>query len=158
MKKVRKGKKMLITFMVAVVVIIIAIIIIVNVTKNKKNNKPSDEVAQEQVTELPETTTEAGLEAQNISMEYLADNDQTMITMRVINNTSAKVPDEEFNAILIDGDDNVLGQLRTGTNTDLDVGEECEISVIYRGDMRATKRVKLDAISESQDSQQDGKQ
>ena len=44
------------------------------------------------------------------------------------------------------------------TNTDLDVGEECEISVIYRGDMRATKRVKLDAISESQDSQQDGKQ
>ena len=157
MKKVRKGKKMLITFMVAVVVLIIAIIIIVNVTKNKKNNKPSDEVAQE-VTELPETTTEAGLEAQNISMEYLADNDQTMITMRVINNTSAKVPDEEFNAILIDGDDNVLGQLRTGTNTDLDVGEECEISVIYRGDMRATKRVKLDAISESQDSQQDGKQ
>ena len=151
MKKVRKGKKMLITFMVAVVVLIIAIIIIVNVTKNKKNNKPSDE-------ELPETTTEAGLEAQNISMEYLADNDQTMITMRVINNTSAKVPDEEFNAILIDGDDNVLGQLRTGTNTDLDVGEECEISVIYRGDMRATKRVKLDAISESQDSQQDGKQ
>ena len=110
------------------------------------------------MTELPETTTEAGLEAQNISMEYLADNDQTMITMRVINNTSAKVPDEEFNAILIDGDDNVLGQLRTGTNTDLDVGEECEISVIYRGDMRATKRVKLDAISESQDSQQDGKQ
>ena len=78
MKKVRKGKKMLITFMVAVVVLIIAIIIIVNVTKNKKNNKPSDEVAQEQVTELPETTTEAGLEAQNISMEYLADNDQTI--------------------------------------------------------------------------------
>ena len=37
MKKVRKGKKMLITFMVAVVVLIIAIIIIVNVTKNENS-------------------------------------------------------------------------------------------------------------------------
>ena len=131
MKKVRKGKKMLITFIAGIVILIIAIVIIVNIVKNKKNNNQVEEAPQEQVTELPETTTEAGLEAQNISMEYLADNDQTMITMRVINNTSAKVPDEEFNAILIDGDDNVLGQLRTGTNTDLDVGEECEISVIY---------------------------
>ena len=79
-------------------------------------------------------------------MEYLKDNDQTMITMRIKNNTSAKVKDEEFNAILIDGNENVIGQLRTGTNTNLNVGEECEISVIYKGNMTATQRIKLEPI------------
>ena len=146
MKKVRKGKKMLITMLIVVILIIVAIFAIVKVVN--KNKKGSDVSQEEQVISLPETTTNSGMDAQRISMEYLKDQDRTMVTMRIINNTSDTVADEEFNAILIDGDENILGQMRTGTNTSLGVGEECEISVIYKGDMTATQRIKLEPIQE----------
>ena len=147
MKKVRKGKKMLITMLIVVILIIVAIFAIVKVVnKNKKGSDVSQE--EEQVISLPETTTNSGMDAQRISMEYLKDQDRTMVTMRIINNTSDTVADEEFNAILNDGDENILGQRRTGTNTSLGVGEECEISVIYKGDMTATQRIKLEPIQE----------
>ncbi len=153
MKKVRKGKKMLITF-IAIIIAIVVIITIVVVNKNKKGKKEDSTQEEEQVVSLPETTTESGMDAQKIYMEYLKDQDRTMVTMRIINNTSKKVADEEFNAILIDGDENVLGQMRTGTNTDLDVGEECEISVIYKGNMTATQRIKLEPIQEQNQGQE----
>ena len=153
MKKVRKGKKMLITF-IAIIIAIVVIITIVVVNKNKKGKKEDSTQEEEQVVSLPETTTESGMDAQKIYMEYLKDQDRTMVTMRIINNTSKKVADEEFNAILIDGDENVLGQMRTGTNTDLDVGEECEISVIYKGNMTATQRIKLEPIQEQDQGQE----
>ena len=146
MKKVRKGKKMLISLIIAIIAIVVAIVIIVNVVNKNKKGPDTNVQEEDQIVTLPETTTESGMDAENISMQYLKENDQTMITMRITNNTSAKVADEEFNAILIGPDENVLGQLRTGTNTDLDVGEECEISVIYRGDMTATQRIKLEPI------------
>ncbi len=153
MKKVRKGKKMLITF-IAIIIAIVVIITIVVVNKNKKGKTEDSTQEEEQVVSLPETTTESGMDAQKIYMEYLKDQDRTMVTMRIINNTSKKVADEEFNAILIDGDENVLGQMRTGTNTDLDVGEECEISVIYKGNMTATQRIKLEPIQEQDQGQE----
>ncbi len=153
MKKVRKGKKMLITF-IAIIIAIVVIITIVVVNKNKKGKTEDSTQEEEQVVPLPETTTESGMDAQKIYMEYLKDQDRTMVTMRIINNTSKKVADEEFNAILIDGDENVLGQMRTGTNTDLDVGEECEISVIYKGNMTATQRIKLEPIQEQDQGQE----
>ena len=145
MKKVRKGKKMLILIAIAIIVIIAAILIITKVAK-KKSTTPETPVEEQQIIPLPETTTNSGMDVEKIYMEYLKDNDQTMITMRVTNNTSKKVADEEFNAILIGPDENVLGELRTGTNVDLNVGEQCEISVIYKGDLTATQRIKLDPI------------
>lgn len=145
MKKVRKGKKMLLTLIAAIIAIAIIVTIVVVVKKNKKGQEtPAEE--QQQVVSLPETTTESGMDAQRIYMEYLADQDRTMVTMRITNNTSKTVTDEEFNAILIGPDENVLGQMRTGTNTDLAVGEECEISVIYKGNMMSTERIKLEPI------------
>lgn len=146
MKKMRKGKKMLISLIFAIIIIIVAIIMITKIVNKNKNNSSSDMQEEQQVVSLPETTTSKGLDAQNIYMEYLKDNDQTMITMRIVNNTSAKITDEEFNAILIGPDENVLGQLRTGTNTDLGVGDECEISVIYKGNMTSTQRIKLEPV------------
>ena len=155
MRKVRKGKKMMITFIIAIIAIIAVICIIVNIVKSKKKKADETETQQaEQIVSLPETTTESGMDAQGIYMEYLKNNDQTMITMRITNNTSKKVTDEQFNAILIGEDENVIGQMITGTNTDLDVGEECEISVIYRGDMTATQRIKLEPVQADQTTEE----
>lgn len=146
MKKVRKGKKMLITLFVTIIIIIVAAVVIINVVKNKNKKSTAENKQEQQVVSLPETTTASGMDAKNIYMEYLQDQDRTMITMRITNNTSKKVTDEQFNAILIGADENVLGQMRTGTNTDLEVGQQCEISVIYKGNMTATQRIKLEPI------------
>ena len=146
MKKVRKGKKMLITLFVTIILIIVAAVVITNVVKNKNKKSTAENKQEQQVVSLPETTTASGMDAKNIYMEYLQDQDRTMITMRITNNTSKKVTDEQFNAILIGADENVLEQMRTGTNTDLEVGQQCEISVIYKGNMTATQRIKLEPI------------
>ena len=146
MKKVRKGKKMLITMIIAIIASIVAIVIIVNVVK-KKPETPGTEVGeQQQIFELPETKTESGMDVQRISMEYLKDNNQTMVTMRITNTTGQKVQEENFKAILIDGSDNVLGSMPTGTSVDLGVGEQCEVTVIYSGDLTATQRIKLEKM------------
>lgn len=145
MKKVRKGKKILITLIMLVIAVVV-ITIIVQVNKNNKDKDIANEQKENQIISLPETTTASGMDAQNVYMEYLQDQDRTMVTMRITNNTSKKVTDEEFTAILIGSDENVLGQMRTGTNTDLDVGEQCEISVIYKGNMTSTQRIKLEPI------------
>ena len=146
MKKVRKGKKMLIMMAIAVIAIILAIVIIVNVVK-KKSETPGTEVGEEQqVFELPETKTESGMDVEKISMEYLKDNDQTMVTMRITNTTDQKVAEENFRAILIDANDNILGSMPTGTSVDLDVGEQCEVTVIYSGDLTTTQRITLEKM------------
>ena len=146
MKKVRKGKKMLITMIIAIIAIILAVVIIVNVVKKKQETPGSETEEQQQIFELPETKTESGMDVQKISMEYLKNNDQTMVTMRITNTTGQKVKEENFKAILIDESDNVLGSMPTGTSVDLDVGEQCEVTVIYSGDLTATQRIKLEKM------------
>ena len=146
MKKVRKGKKMLITMIIAIIAIILAIVIIVNIVKKKSETPGTDTEDQQQGFELPETKTESGMDVQKISMEYLKDNNQTMVTMRITNTTNQKVAEENFKAILIDGSDNVIGSMPTGTSVDLNVGEECEVTVIYSGDLTATQRIKLEKM------------
>ena len=146
MKKVRKGKKMLITMIIAVIAIIAAIIIIVNIVKKKPETPGQGTEEQQQIFELPETKTESGMDVQKISMEYLKNNNQTMVTMRITNTTGKKVQEENFKAILIDGSDNVLGSMPTGTSVDLNVGEQCEVTVIYSGDLTATQRIKLEKM------------
>lgn len=146
MKKVRKGKKMLILIAIAIIVIIAVVLIIAKVVNKNKDIPETPVEEKQQVIPLPETTTNSGMDVENVYMEYLKNNDQTMITMRVTNNTSKKVEDEEFNAILIGPDDNILAEMRTGTNVDLNVGEQCEISVVYKGDLTATKQIKLSPI------------
>ena len=146
MKKVRKGKKMLIAMIIAVIAIIAAIIIIVNIVKKKPETPGQGTEEQQQIFELPETKTESGMDVQKISMEYLKNNNQTMVTMRITNTTGKKVQEENFKAILIDGSDNVLGSMPTGTSVDLNVGEQCEVTVIYSGDLTATQRIKLEKM------------
>ena len=143
MKKVRKGKKMLITALIVVIVVIAIILIVVQVRKNNKPSTPTEE--DNQVIALPKTTY-SGMEVSNIYMEYLKDNNETMITMTVTNTTSQKVEKEVFNTILIGDKENVLGQMGYTTISNLDVGEQHNISVIYKGDLTATKQIKLEKM------------
>ena len=138
MKKMRKGKKMLLLLLIALVVVIATIVIINIVSKHKEPEIPEE---VNQVIPLPETTY-SDMQVKNIQMEFLKDNNETMVSMEIHNTTSVKVENESLDAILIGPDDNTLGQLQTYIKS-LDVGEQYNISVVLKGDLTATKQIKL---------------
>lgn len=142
MKKVRKGKKMLILIAIAIVAIVAVILIIAKVV-NKNTEKPGTTgEEQQQVIALPETTY-SDMEVRNIQMEYLKNNNETMVTMSIYNTTSKKVEDENLDAILIGPDENVLGTIQTYIQK-LDVNEQYDISVILKGDLTSATQIKLE--------------
>lgn len=141
MKKVRKGKKMLILIAIAIVVIVAVIFIIAKVV-NKNTEKTGTTGEEQQVIALPETTY-SDMEVRNIQMEYLKNNNETMVTMSIYNTTSKKVEDENLDAILIGPDENVLGTIQTYIQK-LDVNEQYDISVILKGDLTSATQIKLE--------------
>lgn len=139
MKKMRKGKKMLLILLIAIVVIA-AILLVVNIVK--KPSVPNEpEIEYEPVIQLDDTVY-SGMEVRNIQMQYLEDNDETVLKMDIYNTTQEKVENEHFTAILIGADENIITQKATWIEK-LDVGEQCNVNVIWDGDLTATTQIKL---------------
>ena len=139
MRKARKGKKMLI--MLGIIVIVVsAIFIIKGIIDKKQGEKPIDD--EPQVIALP-ATTYSNMEVRNIEMEYLKDNDETMVTMEIHNTTTNTVVNEDLDAMLIGANGNVLGQIQTYIQ-ELAPEEQYDISVILKGDLTATTQIKLE--------------
>lgn len=138
MKKMRKGKKMLLLLLIAIVVVIIAVVIIKSINRQVEPEIPDD---TQQVIPLPETTY-SDMQVKNVQMEYLKNNDETMISFEIHNTTSNNVEKENLDAILIGPDENVLGQMQTYIDA-LGPGEQYDISVILKGDLTSTTQIKL---------------
>lgn len=147
MKKVRKGKKMLMFAAIIVIAIIIAIVLIVTKVVNKKSDD-TQTGNEESVISLPDTTY-SDMQVNNIYMEYLADQDKTMVSMSILNTTTQKVEDESLNAILVGDNENVLGQMETWIQS-LSAGEQYDISVILNGNLTGTKLIKLEKVTNNQ--------
>ena len=138
MKKLNKSKILLLVI-IAVVAIIATIVIISIVNKGPK--EPIDPDIQ-QIIPLPETTY-SNMEVKNIEMEYLKNNNETMVTLEIHNTTSEPIIEKEkFDVIWVGPDGEALGQLPTSISN-LNVGEVIEISVIMQGDLTATQQIKL---------------
>lgn len=140
MKKIRKGKKMLLTFFMAIIVIIIAVFVIKGIVNKTPGGVEKPEETPQVIT-LPETTY-SNMEVKNVQMEYLKNNNETMVTMEIHNTTENTVSEEKLDAILIGKDENVLGQIQTYIKK-LEPGEQYEISVVLKGDLTATTQIKL---------------
>lgn len=138
MKKIRKGKKMLLILLIAIVAII-ATILIVNIVK--KQNEPVEPEYKDEVIPLPETTY-SNMQVKNIQMEYLRNNNETMVTMEIYNTTTNTVENENLDAILIGPNEDVLGKMQTYIKK-LSPGEQYDISVVLKGDLTATTQIKL---------------
>ncbi len=147
MKKVRKGKKMLMFAAIIVIAIIIAIVLIVTKVVNKKSDDTQTS-NEESVIALPDTTY-SDMQVNNVYMEYLADQDKTMVSMSILNTTTQKVEDESLNAILVGDNENVLGQMETWIQS-LSAGEQYDISVILNGNLTGTKLIKLEKVTNNQ--------
>lgn len=139
MKKMRKGKKMLLILMAAIVIIIATVIIVNIVNKEPGGSEIIDDT--QPVIPLPETTY-SDMDVKNVQMEYLKNNNETMVSMEIHNTTSKTVENESLDAILIGTDENVLGQIQTYIKK-LSPGEQYDISVILKGDLTSTTQIKL---------------
>ena len=121
MRKTRKGKKIIGMILIAVIVLIIVIVAIVLIVKNAGKNGENTVSEQQTAIPLPDTTY-SGMEVTDVYMEYLDDQDQTMVSMSILNTTQNAVENESLNAILVGADGEVLGQMQTWIQS-LGVGE-----------------------------------
>lgn len=143
-RKIKKGK---LAAVAIAIVAIIAIIVIVIVVKNNNGGtgiikKPGKDTQDETVVyDLPETTY-SDMQVTNVEMEYLADNNETMVSMVINNTTETPVVQETLTAYLIDKSDNTIGQTSTWIEN-LNPGEQYSISVVLKGDLTATTQIKL---------------
>lgn len=140
MKKNINKKKLLIIVLITVVVAIAAVVIINIVKEHLEPTKPQDEIAE--IIPLPETTY-SNMEVRNVQMEYLKDNDETMITMEIHNTSENKIEQKQnVDVLWIGPDEDIIGQITTQIIA-LDVGEQYDISVILKGDLTSTTQIKL---------------
>ena len=147
-KKEQKDKKALaipVIPVIAVIVIIIVVIAIIMIVRNGSDDDSTQE-GQQTVISLPDTTY-SDMEVTDVYMEYLEDQDQTMVSMSILNTTTNPVENERLNAILVGADGEVLGQMQTWIQS-LGVGEEYDISVILNGNLTGTQSIQLDKVTE----------
>lgn len=139
-RKLRKGKLLIVV--IAIVVIILIIVGIVALVKHKgKGGKGGVETEQAIIYDLPDITY-SEMQVTNIEMEYLKNNNETMVSMIINNTTQNTVSKESLTAYLIDKDGKTLGQTRTYIDS-LAPGEQYSISVILKGDLTATTQINL---------------
>lgn len=143
-RKVRKGKVILVGIAIVIIIAVIAAIIINVINKNNKSEskKPGETTKKETVVyDLPDITY-SDMKVTNIEMEYLSENNETMVSMVINNTTENAVSQESLTAYLIDKDENTIGQTKTYIES-LNPGEQYSISVILKGDLTSTTQIKL---------------
>jgi len=138
MKKMRKGKKMLLILIIAILVIL-AVTVIVSIIK--KVTETPGQPEKPAIIQLPDTTY-SNMQVKNIQMEHLKEGNETVVTFEIHNTTDAKVADQHFDAYLIGADENVLAEMQTYIQ-ELEVGQQHRVSVIFAGDLTATTQIKL---------------
>ena len=143
-RKTRKGKKMLTILLIAIVAIIIVVVAIVLIVR-KVGQEQTPVEPQQTVVPLPDTTYKS-MEVTDVSMEYLDSQDQTMVSMSILNTTDTPVENESLNAVLVGANGEVWGQMQTWIQS-LAVGEEYDISVILNGNLTGTQSIQLQPVN-----------
>lgn len=142
-RKLRKGKVVLtIVCLVVLIAVIVAIVLFIkNRDKDNVKGGEGESEATIDIYDLPDITY-SDMQVTNIEMEYLKNNDETMVSMIINNTTENEVNQESLTAMLLDKDGNILGQTRTYIEK-LSPGEQYSISVILKGDLTATTKIQL---------------
>lgn len=144
-RKIKKGK--IIAVAVALVVIVVAVVLVVkfmdkDTEDSKKGTTGNAQQQTEDVTyDLPDITY-SDMQVTDIEMEYLEDNNETMVSMLINNTTETAVENESLTAYLIDANGETVGQTRTYISS-LAPGGQYSISVILKGNLTSTTQIKL---------------
>lgn len=125
-----------------ILIIILVAVIIINVNKHKTPNVPDE---GNQVYQLQDTTYN-GLEITNVMMEYLPNNNETMVTFQINNVSAQKVEQEQVQTLLVNADGEIIGKILTMISS-LDVGKQQSSSVILKGDLTSTTQMKIEKMN-----------
>ncbi len=136
----KRSKKRI--FLLIIVIAIIAVIITIVVNSNKNKTKEEDNNQSNPLYDLPDTSY-SNMEVKYVQMEYLKDNDETMVSFQIDNTTNLKVTNEMMNVLFINDNGEVLGTMQTQID-ELDPGDQTNVSLIYKGDITATTVIKLE--------------
>jgi len=139
MKDKINGKKLLMVILIAIA-IIVAVTLIVTKVINKKTEQPGEE--QTPIIQLPETTY-SEMQVKNIQIEYLEEQNKSVLRFDILNTTDEKVESQHFTAILIGANEEILAEMPYVYIQSLDVGQQHALEVIYAGDVTATTQIKL---------------
>ena len=141
-RQIKKGKIILVASII-VIIAIVGVIIFKLVNKNTESgNKGKEQQQQEAVVyDLPDVTY-SDMQVTNIEMEYLEDNNETMVSMIINNTTENAVSNETLTAYLIDANGQTVGQTKTYIAS-LAPGGQYSISVILKGNLSTTTQIKL---------------
>ena len=136
----KRSKKRI--FLLIIFIAIIAVIITIVVNSNKNKTKEEDNNQSNPLYDLPDTSY-SNMEVKYVQMEYLKDNDETMVSFQIDNKTNLKVTNEMMNVLFINDNGEVLGTMQTQID-ELDPGDQTNVSLIYKGDITATTVIKLE--------------
>lgn len=142
MRRRKKNNKKVIIILAIIIAVIIAIVLIVNVVKRSK--KPNEDVPNDEqniVRELPDTKY-SDMTVNNVQMEYLKENNETMVSMTINNTTKRNVVNERLTALLLNEDGEVLNSINTFIDS-LAINDQYNISVIFKGDLTSTTQIVL---------------
>lgn len=143
-RKIKKGK--IIAVAVALIVIVVAVVLVVKFMNKDTEEGTKGTTGQQQkeeavVYDLPDITY-SEMQVTDIEMEYLEDNNETMVSMIINNTTENAVENESLTAYLIDANGETVGQTKTFISS-LTPGGQYSITVILKGNLTSTAQIKL---------------
>lgn len=141
-RQIKKGK--IAAVVVALLVIIIAVVLLVKfINKDTDEGKTKGQQQKQEavVYELPDVTY-SEMQVTDIEMEYLEDNNETMISMIINNTTANQVENESLTAYLIDANGETVGSTKTFIAS-LAPGAQYSITVILKGNLTTTTQIRL---------------
>ena len=141
-RQIKKGKIAVVA--VAILVVIIAIVLVVKfINKDSEGGKGKGQQQKQEavVYELPDVTY-SDMQVTDIEMEFLEDNNETMVSMIINNTTDRQVENESLTAYLIDANGETVGSTKT-LRASLAPGAQYSITVILKGNLTTTTQVRL---------------
>lgn len=140
-RRKNNNKKVIILIAIVIAVVLIVVLIASLVNKSKKPTDDSQNEEQNIVRDLPDTKY-SDMTVNNVQMEYLKQNNETMVSMTINNTTNRKVVNERVTALLLNESGEVLDKMNTFIDS-LDINEQYNISVIFKGDLTSTTQIVL---------------
>lgn len=142
-ERVKKSEKKLKRILIIVLISIMLIIAIIAIIKSRKKETPPPDTNEPKMvgTQLEDTTYEQ-MKVTNIELQYLEENNETMVSMLIVNNTGRNVEKERLIATLLDSNGKQLKTTKTYIES-LPSGKEYSISIVLKGNLSETKNILL---------------
>lgn len=141
-RQIKKGKIATVVIAIILVVLVVTLVVkFINKDTDEGKTKGQQQKQEAVVYDLPDVTY-SDMQVTDIEMEFLEDNNETMISMIINNTTETPVENESLTAYLIDANGETVGSTKTFIAS-LAPGAQYSITVILKGNLTSTTQIRL---------------